>query len=275
MSRLLASLLFTVVAVAAEPGGTPPDAAPGQRWEPIATLSDEFNGTALDAARWMPKHAYWTGREPSRFEPANVAVADGMLRLKSTTERTSLVGIADPKKDVWVSAACISSQGRLAGPGFYAARVKASRLAMTSSFWLQGKYSEIDVVEQFGAPTQPERAMLMLMNTHYFANGWKNDQITPREWKMPTGSADGFHVYAVWWRDPTTLWFYHDGVKVAEMTPAARFEEPMYLFFDTETFPWQGLPDIASLRDPVRNTMEVDWVRSWRLVPTTVPATTP
>ena len=152
-----------------QPGGAPPPAPAGQRWVAQPLLSDEFDGTALDPARWMPKHAYWAGREPSRFDPDNVSVADGRLRLRSTTTRTTLDGIADPRKDLWVSAACISSLGPLAGPGFYAARFKASRLAMTSSFWLQGKVSEIDVVEQFGAPPMPERAMLMLMNTHSMA----------------------------------------------------------------------------------------------------------
>ena len=272
MHRSLLLLIPALLAHGAEPaapdpGGVPPEAPSGQRWEPLPRLSDEFDGTALDTARWMPKHAYWKGREPSRFEPANVSVADGRLRLRSTTERTTLDGLADPHKDVWVSAACISSQGALAGPGFYAARMKASRLMMTSSFWLQGKYSEIDVVEQFGAPLKPERAFLMLTNTHWFPNGWKDDKTTPLEWKMPRGSGEAFHTYAVWWKDETTLWFYHDGAKIGELTPAGRFAEPHYLFFDTETFPWQGLPDIASLRDPVRNAMEVDWVRSWRLVP--------
>ena len=27
-----------------------------------------------------------------------------------------------------------------------------------------------------------------------------------------------------------------------------------------------SLPDVASLKDPARNTMTVDWVRGWRLV---------
>lgn len=51
------------------------------------------------------------------------------------------------------------------------------------------------------------------------------------------------------------------------MSPKGRFEDKCYLFFDTEIFPWEGLPNITSLHDPARNRKEVEWVRSWHLVP--------
>ena len=83
---------------------------------------------------------------------------------------------------------------------------------------------------------------------------------------MPSGSADEYHVYGVWWKDEDTIWFYHNGERVAKIKTGGPFDEPMYMFFDTEVFVWEGLPDVASLKDPARNTMTVDWVRGWRLV---------
>ena len=56
---------------------------------------------------------------------------------------------------------------------------------------------------------------------------------------------------------------------MAEQTTGGAFGEPMYLFFDTEVFQWEGLPTIASLHDPSLNTMSVDWVRAWHLAPKT------
>lgn len=254
------------LAVAADPADIPPLPSDGQRWVAIPELSDEFNGAALDAKRWMPRHAYWKGREPSRFAEDHVSVGGGMLQLRSTADLGLRAAAKDLEKDVWVHAACISSQGPLARYGFYAARMKASRLSMTSSFWFQGKFSEIDVVEQIGASVKyPEKGRQMLANTHYFRDGWAKDKTTPTHWEMPSGSADAFHVYGVWWKGPRTIWLYHDGVKVAEMTPPADFDEAHYLFFDTEVFTWHGLPSHESLADPQRNTMLVDWVRSWRL----------
>jgi beta-glucanase (GH16 family) len=252
---------------AAEPGENPPPAPAGFRWEPVPELTDEFNTAGLDTSKWRPGISYWQGREPSRFAPENVSVSGGMLRLRSTSLVKDLSSVKHPGKDIWVASAAVSSKERRASCGYYEARIKASRLSMTSSFWFQGKYSEIDVVEQMGAPAKdPDDRNFMLMNTHSFANGWDKDEATPVRWRMPAGSADDFHVYGVWWKDKDTVWFYHNGTKVAEVRPKCAFAEPMFLFFDTEVFTWSGLPSIASLEDPAGNTMLVDWVRSWKLV---------
>jgi hypothetical protein len=247
--------------------GQPPPAPEGFHWQPILELSDEFHGGALDGTKWLPYMPYWQGRAPSRFRTNNVIVRHGRLELRSTAMVTNLSQVKDPKKDIWVNAACVASARPIASYGYYAARLKASRLPMTSSFWFQGKHSEIDVVEQIGTShTKPEEGHQMLMNTHFFPDGWKSDKVTSKKWTMPAGAADQFHVYGVWWKDKDTVWFYHDGEKVAEVTTGGEFIEPMYLFFDTEVFLWEGLPDLQSLNDPKQNTMQVDWVRGWQLV---------
>jgi hypothetical protein len=252
-----------------QPAPTGNVAAPsGFVWQVIPELSDEFDGSALDATKWIPSHPYWQGRPPSQFDPANVFVSGGELGLVSTTIVDSLSTVANPDQDIWVKSACVSSKASTASYGYYEARMKASDLSMTSSFWFQGTYSEIDVVEELGRPAiNPADNLLMQMNTHYFAAGWANDVATPKQWQMPTGAADGYHVYGVWWRDKSSVWFFHDGQKVAEIVPGGDFAETMYLFFDTEVFTWYGLPTIASLKDPTLRTMRVDWVRAWRAVP--------
>ncbi|MFI5380820.1 MAG: family 16 glycosylhydrolase [Tepidisphaerales bacterium] len=261
------SLLACLAASAAENPSRLPDPPPGMRWEKNDTLSDEFDGKALDTRKWIPRQPYWKGREPSQFDPANVAVKDGLLELRSTATIERMSDVKNPEKDIWVKAACVTSSKPIASYGYYETRMKASKLSMTSSFWFQGKYSEIDVVEQVGASLKnPQHGQLMLMNTHFFKDGWKKDLATPKQWKMPSGAADGFHVYGVWWKDRDTVWFYHDGEKVAELKTGGAFDEPMYLFFDTEVFIWEGLPTLESLADPTKNVMQVDWVRAWRTV---------
>jgi len=244
-----------------------PEPPPGYRWVAIPELSDEFDSDGLDAAKWLDYHPYWGGREPSQHDPANVSVHDSLLHLTSTTDIDDISEVAVPAQDVWVRAACVTSREPIAFYGYYEARMKASAISMTSAFWFQGKYSEIDVVEQLGAPKDiPSRSRWMLMNTHYYPDGWEHDRKTPESWQMPSGAADDYHIYGVWWKDENTIWFYHNGQKVKEVQTGAPFDEPMYLFFDTEVFVWEGLPDVASLKDPARNTMMVDWVRGWRLV---------
>ncbi len=91
------------------------------------------------------------GAHPSRFSTNNVTVGHGYLGLSSTPMVTQVESCANPNKDIWIHSACVASRKPIASYGYYAARVKASRLPMTSSFWFQGKYSEIDVVEEVGA----------------------------------------------------------------------------------------------------------------------------
>lgn len=264
---MAAALFLAPADMPAQSQSSRPPAPAGYQWQAVAGLSDEFNGTALDDSKWLPYLTYWKGRPPSQFDPKNVSVSGGTLKLRSTPLVESLSEVKEPGKDIWVAAACVSSKKPSASVGYYEARIKASRLSMTSSFWFQGKYSEIDVVEQLGDPGKnADDKNFMLMNTHSFRNGWDKDEATPVRWKMPRAAADAFHVYGVWWKDKDTVWFYHDGIKTAEVKTRCEFLEPMFLIFDTEVFTWSGLPTIESLKDPKRNTMEVDWVRSWKLV---------
>jgi hypothetical protein len=247
--------LLTVAANAALAG--PPMPPLGYTWQPIAELTDEFNGTSLDTNKWLNYHPYWSGRG-STFDPANVSLGNGGLALQSTA--TTVTNIR---------AACVSSKTKAAASGcYYEASVMASKLSMTSSFWFQGSYSEIDVTETLGASLRnPGGNLLMPMNTHYFTNGWGSDIYTSRQWNMPTGCEAEFHTYGVWWRDSRNLTMYHNGTAVADISPGGDFLESQYMFFDTEVFSWEGTPTLASLQDPTRNTMYVDWVRAWKLVP--------
>ena len=242
-------------------GSAPSSAAPppGYDWEPIDSLTDEFNGPALDRSKWLDRHHYWKGREPSQFLPENVSVSGGYLRLKST-----LMDRRDAKGN-WIWAAAVSSQARDVVEGYYEARIKSSDLSMTSSFWMQGNYSEIDVIENMGRSTaNPSLHKKMRSNTHYFAGGWHNDRATPRSINMHSSHRDHFHTYGVLWKDQRITYFLNDRA-VASVVPRGPFDESMFLFFDTEAFTWDGLPTRSSLRDNRRNTMYVDWVRSWRI----------
>lgn len=237
------------------PGGPPISGS----WEPIPELTDEFSGTSLDTNKWQYNHPYWSGREPSQYNAANVSVGGGNLQLKSTVANYNQTGN-------WVWAACITSlQKTVQAGGYYESRIKGSNISMTSAFWMQGSYSEIDVIENIGESTvDSSRNRLMRINTHYYPNGWDNDIKTPHNFDMGFESDSGFHVYAVYWENNSTMRFYLDNIEVWSTQTGGPFNEPMYMFFDTEVFTWDGLPTISSLDDNNKNTMYVDWVRSWR-----------
>ena len=234
----------------------PPAPPAGYCWVPVPALTDEFNGPQLDRTKWLPYQPYWKGRD-STFDTNNVFVTNGLLCLQSTA--LALTNIR---------AACVTSSTKEAfSEGYYEASVQASRLSMTSAFWFQGKYSEIDVIENLGAPLKkPVHNEFMNMSTHFFTNGWKGDLSTPCKWKMPNPCSSGFHTYGVWWKDNRNVSFYHDNQVVTNIVTRGEFNEKMYLFFDTEVFSWEGVPTLESLQDRNRNIMSVDWVRGWKLV---------
>jgi hypothetical protein len=243
-----------------------PPPPPGYEWKLNPKLSDEFNGAKLDTKKWWSYNPFWRGRVPSRFEPANVSLKNGNLKIRSTLIVSNSATISDPTNEVWIGAGSVVSKAASAACGYYEARMKASALSLTSSFWLAGDYSEIDVVEQAGDPVvHPENRELMMMNTHYFTKHRARDAAKGARWKMPTAAAADYHIYGVWWRDEDSAWFYHDGNKVAEVQFAGKFRENMFLQFDTEAMTWLGLPSVKSLTDTNKNTMSVDWVRSWTL----------
>lgn len=235
----------------------------GKKWIKITYVSDEFNGDKLDATKWMPKHPFWSGRNSTHTE-SNVSVKNGNLRLISTLRE----GSSEVKSET-VTAACVTSNTPNCHYGYYEANIKCSNISMTSAFWFQGKYSEIDVIENIGEPSNPKSIGIkdsMLMNTHYFKKGWKKDCATPVKWKMPECAGSEYQVYGVWWKNKETCSFYHNGIKVADVTFGGPFKEKQYMFFDTEVFTWHGWPSKASLLNPAKNTMSVDWVRGWQLV---------
>ena len=108
----------------------------------------------------------------------------------------------------------------------------------------------------------------MLMDTHYFSGNPKSDQHVPARSKMSSPADEQYHVYGVWWKDKDSVEFYLDGREVMHLNPAGEFQEPMFLFFDTEVFQDSGVPSVESLSDSRKNTMYVDWVHAWRLTNT-------
>ena len=253
-----------------------PDPPGGFHWERIEHLSDEFNEDGLDESKWLDYHPYWSGRTPSQYSKDNAEVTDGYLLLTSTSRVENMSEVADPINDNWVDAAVITSKNRDVSYGYYEARIKESNISMMSAFWFQGRYSEIDVIENIGAPSNNNgNERQMHMNTHYYPGGWANDKKTPKSWTMPYPAGEDYHVYGMWWIDAFSIRFYHNGTLTAEVDLPGDYDEPMYMFFDTEVFTWEGLPTIESLDNPDLNTMTVDWVRSWELSPGSAVDTSP
>jgi hypothetical protein len=240
-----------------------PNPSAGKQWVTVPALTDDFH--SFDPTKWQPHHPYWVGRPPSEFDTNNVSFTNGMMHLKMTLVETNQQGN-------WMHAPCLASQTKAFTVGMYAeSRVKIANLCASTAFWMQGNYSEIDVIENFGTVKNSAFKRLpatMMSNTHYFLHGWTNDVTAAAQSLNPDRqrNADHYFTYGVWWQDERTVVFYRDGAAVGKVTTGGEFSEPMYLFFDMEPMSWgPGLPNAAEVGDNNLNTACFQWVHTWVL----------
>lgn len=284
----LACLVLTAGAAAAPDSVAAPDLAPppvaapeGHRWVLNETLSDEFDGDGLDANKWNDHFPGWKGRVPGLFVPEAVSVQDGELQIR--------VGVLEPArgdKGQWtVQCGAVQSKTPVAHYGYYEARIKASDVRTSTTFWMKHrghgkgadrKSTELDILECVGnAEKWPGFAKNMMSNTHIeyapAADGTEREGLKVGG-RSPVGSrvADDFHVYGCWWVSPTTMRFFLDGQEVhtielpTEHDPAP-MNQPMFLNMVCETYSWEVPPAEENLLDDSRNLSRYDYVRVWTL----------
>lgn len=228
------------------------------RWEPIAELTDEFDGTRLDESKWHPRNPRWLGRKPAYFSPDNVTVRDGKLHL--TMRRQDLPNL--PKGYHTFTSAAVQSKVRVKY-GYFEILAKPMDSKGSSAFWFYDNtpeiWTEIDVFEM-GA-RHPKHEHIDHMNLHVFHTLVNPDRhwARPTQYKTPWRLADGYHVYALEW-GPKVLTFSVDG-QVVRTSENTHWHQPLTLNFDSETMPkWFGLPDAKNLP----STFRIEYVRSWR-----------
>ncbi|WP_179957820.1 family 16 glycosylhydrolase [Exilibacterium tricleocarpae] len=263
----------------------------GFTWHLLENMSDEFDGTTLDTAKWFDHVPTWRGRPPAEFLPKNVGVSNGNLEIKTSTHPA-------PNGPYTTAGAAVAGKHQQVY-GYFVARLKASRTKMSTTFWLHsdtpegqqkgcaGSHSiELDILETIGGWPHPSWSNVMRSNTHYkpyesidgrcrqgttISKGNKHDAGVPL--------ADGFHTFAAWWVSPFKFHFYFDGkhvgtVDVERQRDAQPFNGPMSLRMVAETYDWQPkfipaghapYPTEQELDNPDINTAYYDYVRSYAL----------
>jgi hypothetical protein len=239
-------------------------------WVLVPDLSDEFEGDTLDSDKWLRDGEdgwfmySWPGRAPSQFAPENIRIEDGRLKLATRWDPGyDFVDQLDPDCDcpyeTYTTAAVISNSTFLYG--YVEVRVKAADASITSSFWATGHNSELDVFEFVGDSAWRDRDSTYPFCVHDWSEAGASwcDEVE-LDWRV----ADDFHVYGCEW-DESGLKFYADGLLVrdapaAEMGSLWCLDEQMCIWFDSETFAWEGFPEESDL--PVD--YEIEYVRTWQ-----------
>ncbi|MDF9796466.1 hypothetical protein OKW21_001729 [Catalinimonas alkaloidigena] len=255
---------------------TPPPPE-GYKWVKNEKFSDEFNGDHLDTTKWYARSPYWKhGRPPATFRAYAVSVKDGNMQIKNSV----LEG--DDKYNI--AGGAVASRAKDAYFGYYEARMKASSISMSSTFWMKNKPEsnecpreqlELDIVEIVGKQkTGGDFRNVMHSNTHIFHTPCEGDQIVKSkggQCAISPAANEAYHVYGCWWIDENTLKFYLDGEHKFTVNPSTHFRDkpfnrPMYMHMVTETYNWETPPTPEELNNDDINKTYYDWVRAYKLV---------
>ena len=279
--------------------GEAEDGSPGERYEadvyPASDpsnaggwilredISDEFEGSEIDRSKWFVQgddgdYYIWKGRAPSQFAAHNVIVEDGLLKLRSQWEPGFDFAIGEGHEGndyathdgefIPVTTAAIISHKRFLN-GYMEVRSRSADAAMTSSFWMIGHESELDVYETMGNPKIDSGSGITATMLKASVHDWQPPAQRPTRrfgyvQELPWRVADDFHVYGVDW-GPDYLRFYIDGELMHEVTQAEVGKDwvltnPLEVWLDSEIFVWLGLPHEEELPADFL----VDYVRVWQ-----------
>jgi beta-glucanase (GH16 family) len=243
------------------------------KWKMVSDISDEFEGIKLNEDKWLIQgtngvfQSNFIGRAPSQFSTKNVRVEDGKLKIETKWDPSfafSTVIDNGLKYENITTAAVISKQQFLYG--YMEIKCKAANASITSAFWTTGNKTELDIMENFGRPAQRQKIQLeteMWSSIHDWSKAGGPSVWTKRT-QLPFRVADGFHTYGCDW-DKDYVKFYADGKLIHEVSRADLGENwvmtnPLWVWVDSETFPWHGIP----VKEDLPVDYEIEYIRVWQ-----------
>lgn len=240
------------------------------------------------------------GRVPSQFSTDNAILEDGKLKILTKWEPNypfikdnngnqlgEYNGVAKP-----ITTAAVISKKQFQY-GYMEIKSKAAAAEVTSAFWTtgpgQGKpggASELDMFEMFGGHKtndawkkrlkfniiswDPNNAIKQAAT----AAGQSVGTTHTRNIQAANNTADDFHVYGFEWT-ADYIKVYIDGVLHPDGTILKSVitnngaepdrwvtDVPYWVWFDSETFPWLGLPDASDLQTP--SEFQIEYIRVWQ-----------
>jgi beta-glucanase (GH16 family) len=268
IKNMLAALLGAAACLTSQAGAQSATAAATPARPPgwVLDWSDEFDGPALDHAKWVEETGGkgWGNHELEYYtaRPENVRVDQGMLVIEARRE--------DYGGRHYTSAR-IKTAGRMERTyGRYEARIRFPRgEGMWPAFWLLGadvgsvgwpRCGEIDIMENIG------REPGIIHGTMH-GPGYSGAKGPGKPSALEHGAyADDFHVYAVEWEPDEVRW-YRDGIlyhseRAGQVGGDWVFRHPFFVILNLAVGgDWPGNPDAATA---FPQQMLVDYVRVYK-----------
>ncbi len=249
-----------------------PKAADGFKWEKMESLSDEFQ--SLDLNKWV--YSLWNYAEPNIMMKSQAYVKDGKLCIKAELHDDSLR---------WMKTCRIMSKAKVSYPMYTECSMKSASISAYNTYWLNNGDSksrdEIDICENNPCPSNPKvphglanKPFIMQSNMHQARNGENKTQPNYADTRFLTSknklkgkrTDEAFHTFGLYWADARNCHFYMDGEYVGSSLSPRTFERELHLLFDLWTNKWDGFANKEDLKDDSKNTMYVDWVRTYQLI---------
>lgn len=265
----------------------------GVTFAPIAELSDEFDGTALDETKWTTFDPNWAGRPPALFDPAMVSLRGGELWIAAE----KLAAPREARGRTWTHlGALVGSHATLTPGTFTETRMRPNATFMSSTFWMMAyptetpeglRAVELDVVECVGVDSREndddpawtknwgKKFVLSLRNQR--PAGRPRDHLDQVDVPVDGTISDRFYTFGCWWVSEHEARIYLDGEEVARLRPRPDlpYSIPMRLRMVVETYdhnppPPPGHPGAlvradGTPRPLAERATRYDYVRSWRV----------
>ncbi|GAA2424197.1 glycoside hydrolase family 16 protein [Streptomyces glaucus] len=227
------------------------EGADGPSWDPSGgwrtVFADEFEGTALDTAKWT---AGWFGSgvtgpvnsaESACYDARNVSVSDGALHLRLTGEPSSCQGRSQPYTGAHVNTMDTFSFSY--GAVEYRAKVpvKDGEVANWPALWDNGRDWPED------GETDTMEGLSGSVCSYWHSSGTDRGH-------CPKDGLTGWHTFGHQWEPGRITWFY-DGRPVHTQTSGV-VGSPHYLIMQNTQGSYGG-PTLAPAD------LQIDYVRVW------------
>ena len=226
-------------------------------WVVIPELTDEFD-SGINTNNWYTSDPKWQGRFPSYFEPNNVSVEEGLLKLKSR-KTNNQDNLPYTKEGTYTYATAAFKSKNRVKYGYFEVKSKAVGSGYWNSFWLYDStdtdWTEIDVYEIVASKDYRfSTAHLFYARPEY--EGTIDYHIkSQKEFHKEPGLKE-YHTYGLDWNKDTITW-YVDDVEVFT-TENKHWHQPLYVILDVEVSTWPGFPGSTE------ETYEIEYIRAWK-----------
>lgn len=266
--------------------------------------ADEFNDDGLDITKWVAETSCWGGGNNEHQcyvdNPENIRVENGVLTLRALPKKVTDLAMPQHVSDRGELVSQDYTSGKITTRGLaswtygrFEARIKLPQGQSTwPAFWMLPEddayggwplSGEIDIMEAVNLGTVcescPSGTENRTLGAIHYGQLWPENQHQAEHNELPEPFVEGWHVYALDWREGKLEWSvdghvffsrsaedWNTATVEKDSNPNAPFDQPFHLMLNLAV--GGNLPDnrneMTFNPSSFPAQMQVDWVRVYR-----------